>query len=125
MPESLPDLQLVWARLRVEADCGLRRGAWYRVMRFTPADAFLDIQRCAVPVPRRLLDVMLGRPRRWSVVSQPRDPGKQPPELGAPYAVCPVCRVRAPLRGRPLTLACPRCQGDFAIAWDERYLADD
>jgi len=35
---------LAWARLRLEVDCGLRRGTWYRVTRFTPTDIFLDVQ---------------------------------------------------------------------------------
>jgi len=124
MNPSVPvqELQLAWARLRVEADVGLRRGAWYRVTRFTPSEVFLDIQRSPIGVPRRLVEVVLGRPLRWSVVPRPRDASKLPPQLGAPYAVCPVCRTRAPLEGRPGKMACPRCQGVFAVAWEERYL---
>ncbi|HZI22282.1 MAG TPA: hypothetical protein VFD76_07180 [Gemmatimonadales bacterium] len=127
MDHTVPvqELQLAWARLRVEVDCGLRRGAWYRVTRFTPSELFLDVQRYPMPVPRRFLEVMMGRPLRWSVVSRPPDPSKLPADLGAPYAVCPVCRARAPLRGRPAKMACPRCQGMFAVAWDERYLTKD
>ena len=67
MDQSVPvqELQLAWARLRVEADVGLRRGAWYRVTRFTPSEVFLDVQRFPVGVPRRFLEVVLGRPLRW------------------------------------------------------------
>ncbi|HLB81886.1 MAG TPA: hypothetical protein VJJ54_02250 [Gemmatimonadales bacterium] len=124
MDQSVPvqELQLAWARLRVEVDVGLRRGAWYRVTRFTPAEVFLDVQRFPLAVPRRYLEVVLGRPLRWSVVPRPRDPTKLPPALGAPYAVCPVCRTRAPLDGRPGKMPCPQCQGVFGVAWDERYL---
>ena len=125
MGQSLPvqELQLAWARLRVEADVGLRRGAWYRVTRFTPSEVFLDVQRYPIGVPRRFLEVVLGRPLRWSVVPRARDPDKLPPGLVAPYAVCPVCRTRAPLAGRPGKMACPKCQGMFVVAWDEHYLA--
>lgn len=125
MDQSVPvqELQLAWARLRVEADVGLRRGAWYRVTRFTPSEVFLDVQRFPIGVPRRYLEVVLGRPLRWSVVPRPRDASKLPPGLGVPYAVCPVCRTRAPLEGRPGKMTCPKCQGVFAVAWDERYLA--
>src|SRR3989442_8702040 len=122
MDQAVQELRLVWARLRVEVDCGLRRGTWYRVTRFAPSEVFLDVQNCPVGVPRRLLDVVVGRPTRWSVVPRPRDAAKLPPELGAPYAVCPACRARSPLRGSPATLACPRCRGVFVVAWDERSL---
>jgi hypothetical protein len=124
MDQSVPvqELQLAWARLRVEADVGLRRGAWYRVTRFTPSEVFLDVQRFPVGVPRRFLEVVLGRPLRWSVVPRPRDATKLPTELGDPYAVCPVCRTRAALDGRPGKMPCPKCQGMFAVAWEERYL---
>src|SRR5437868_15097711 len=95
MDQSVPvqELQLAWARLRVEADVGLRRGAWYRVTRFTPSEVFLDVPRFPIAVPRRLLEAALGRPLRWSVVPRPRDATKLPPDLGAPYAVWPVCRT--------------------------------
>jgi hypothetical protein len=124
MAQAVPELSLAWARLRVEVDCGLRRGTWYRVTRFTPADIFLDVQHCAVAVPRRLLDLLVGRPHQWSVVPRPRDAAKLPAELGAPYAVCPGCRARSPLTGSPAKLTCHRCQGVFAVAWDERYLTE-
>ncbi|HVH08677.1 MAG TPA: hypothetical protein VM736_02680, partial [Gemmatimonadales bacterium] len=67
----------------------------------------LDVQRYPVAIPRRYLEVVLGRPLRWSVVPLPRDVSKLPASLGAPYAVCPVCRTRAALKGRPAKLACP------------------
>src|SRR5437763_14385842 len=122
MDQSVPlqELQLAWARRRVEADVGLRRVAWYRVTRFTPSEVFLDVQRFPIGVPRRLLEVVLGRPRGWSVVPRPRDVSKRPPQLGAPYAVCPVCRTRAALEGRPGKMACPKCEGVFDVAWEER-----
>ena len=125
MDEAVQEPRLAWARLRVQVDCGLRRGTWYRVTRFTASEIFLDVQHCPIAVPRRFLDLSFGRPQRWSVVPRPRDPAKLPPELGAPYAVCPGCRARAPLPGSPARLACPRCRGVFAVAWDERYLTEE
>src|SRR3989442_10388330 len=125
MDQTAQELRLAWARLRVDVDCGLRRGTWYRVTRFTPADIFLDVQHCSVAIPRRLLELLVGRPHRWSVVPRPRDAAKLPPELGAPYAVCPGCRARAPLKGRPTTLGCPRCRGAFGVAGDERNLTGE
>src|SRR2546421_10616949 len=125
MDQSVPvqELQLAWARLRVEADVGLRRGAWYRVTRFTPSEVFLDVQRFPIGVPRRLLEGGLGRPLRWSVVPRPRDASKLPPQLGAPYPVCPVCRPRGPLQGRPGHMARPKCHGTLAAPRGARYPA--
>jgi len=125
MDQSVRDLQLAWARLRVDVDCGLRRGTWYRVTRFTPSEVLLDVRHCPMAIPRRWLDVVFGQPHQWSVVPRAPDPAKLPPELGAPYGVCPACRARAPLQGQPATLGCPRCQRVFAVAWDERYLTEE
>jgi hypothetical protein len=125
MEEAVQELHLAWARLRVDVDCGLRRGTWYRVTRFTPTDIFVDVQHSQFAVPRPLLDLVIGRPTRWSVVPRQRKAARLPPELGAPYAVCPGCRVRTQLEDTPAKLTCPRCQGDFAVAWDERYLSED
>src|SRR5437588_12093059 len=112
MDQSVPlqELQLAWARLRVEADVGLRRGAWYRVTRFTPSEVFLDVQRVPIGVPRRLLEVVLGRPLRCSVVPRPRDVSTLPAQLDSPYAVCPVCRTRAAPAGRAGQTASATCQ---------------
>src|SRR6266536_5503073 len=35
----------VWARLRVDTNCALRRGAWYRVLRLTRDQAVLQVTR--------------------------------------------------------------------------------
>src|SRR5207249_8790671 len=43
-----------WARLKQDVNCGLRRGAWYRVVGLTPEDAVLQVpRRERVRVPRR------------------------------------------------------------------------
>ena len=41
------------------------------------------------------------------------------------YAVCPVCRTRAPITGYIQDMQCANCNGQFGIAWDERYLAPE
>jgi len=35
--------------------------------------------------------------------------------------VCPSCRHRQQLAGHAKNLTCERCQGEFAVAWDEHY----
>jgi ribosomal protein S27AE len=44
-------------------------------------------------------------------------------QVGERYAVCPSCRDRVPLRGRPSRMLCGRCGIDFAVDWEEQYLA--
>jgi len=108
---------------RVDVNCGLRRGAWYRIVQVAGNDAVLELTPEPVPVPRRLLETVFHRPFRWSVVPRPHDALNVPSDWGSSYAVCPVCRTRAPVAGRPVDLRCPRCHGVFGVAWGERYLA--
>ena len=108
-----------WARLHADVNRGLRRGAWYRVIRLTEDDVVLDVNRAPLRVPRPLLELATSPPRRWSVVSRLRDAVRPPPEWGDRYAACPVCRNRARIKGRPLTMRCHRCGGVFHVAWDE------
>ncbi len=108
-----------WARLHADVNRGLRRGAWYRVIRLTEDDVVLDVNRAPLRVPRPLLELATSPPRRWSVVSRLRDAVRPPPEWGDQYAACPVCRNRARIKGLPLTMRCHRCDGVFRIAWEE------
>src|SRR2546430_5875341 len=56
-----------WARLKQDVSCGLRRGAWYRVVGLTPDDAVLQVpRRERVRVPRRYLQTLFSRPRHWT-----------------------------------------------------------
>src|SRR6266849_9766510 len=48
----------LWARLRDDVNCGLRRGAWYRVVQLTPGDAVVEVQRKRVNVPRAVLTIV-------------------------------------------------------------------
>src|SRR5256885_17217335 len=83
-----------------------------------------DLNRQLLAVPHYLIEVVSAPPRRWSVVPRPQNARVLPRDWGAAYAVCPSCRERAALRGRPRTMECRRCRGQFEIAWDEAYLAD-
>ena len=48
-----------WARLKQDVSCGLRRGAWYRVVGLTPEDAVLQVpRRERVRVPLRYLQTL-------------------------------------------------------------------
>src|SRR6266566_2579268 len=67
-----------WARLKQDVNCGLRRGAWYRVVALTPEDAVLQVpRRERVRVPRRFLQTLFSRPRHWTIAPLPcpRPPG--------------------------------------------------
>jgi|SRR5213593_2421181 len=113
-----------WGRLQVDVNCQLRRGAWYRVTQNSPLKAILDVNHRPLAVPHFLLEVITQPPRRWTVVQRPPDARELPEEWGAVYAVCPSCRERAALRGRPRQLDCGRCRGAFDVAWDEAYLVE-
>lgn len=111
-----------WARLRIDLNCGLRRGAWYRVIRLSKDDAFLDVHHEPTRVPRNYVQTMFARPLRWSVVPRPTDAENLPSDWGARYAVCPVCSARARFEGHPDDITCPGCSRAFPVAWNERYL---
>jgi len=113
-----------WGRLSVNVNCALRRGAWYRVARLRSLEAILDVNRKPLVVPHYLVQIVTQPPRRWSVVPRPKRARELPEEWGPHYAVCPSCRERAALRGRPRRLECTRCHGEFDVAWDEGYLLE-
>ena len=113
---------LQWARLQVDVNCQLRRGAWYRVIRLAPGEVVLEVDRKPLPVPRSLLQLTSAPPRRWTVVPRPWNAVGLPPRWND-YAVCPSCSNRAPLERRSSSIRCPQCNGLFDVAWDEPYLA--
>ena len=55
MERAVEQLQDAWARLQVDVNCGLRRGAWYPVLRITREDAVLEVlvARLSRLAPRR------------------------------------------------------------------------
>ena len=111
-----------WGRLRTDVDCGLRRGAWYRVTQLTRDHVVLQVTREQMRVARRLVQTVFQEPTRWSIVPLPRGAVNVPAEWGTRYAVCPACHGRAPIVDFPGELPCPHCQGVFKIAWEEHYL---
>ncbi len=114
--------ELQWARLKGVANCGLRRGAWYRVLELTPRDAVLEVQRKPLSLPRHSLQFLSVPPYTWTVVAQPHDARGLAAAWGGTYVVCPSCRNRAPLKGSPQRLRCPRCNGLFRVAWEEWFI---
>lgn len=112
-----------WARLKADVTCDLRRGAWYKVIKLAAVQAVVDIKGKAIAIPREALQLSPTRPPRWSVVPSPKAARRYPPTWGPKYAVCPNCRDRAALVGRPANLRCARCNQVFDVAWDEPYLS--
>jgi len=114
MPSSL------WARLQADVDVNLRRGAWYRVLEVRGHEVVLAVRREPVTVLKALLEITGRPPLQWAVVTPPRG-ARLPRELAAGYAVCPLCRGRAPLPKtwlfpkRAKALRCPHCREEFAL----------
>jgi hypothetical protein len=92
-------------------------------VRLTADEATVQVpHREQVRVPRRYIQTLFARPRRWTVVQGAREPDDPPGHWRSRYAVCPVCRARAPITGYAREMRCAECDGLFAIAWDEPYL---
>src|SRR5437773_36194 len=99
----------MWARLQADLNVKLRRGAWYRITRLDPLRAVLEVGGRLLEIPSAFLQVIERPPRRWSVVPRPNDAVRLPAGWGERYAVCPRCRGRPSLAGRPRRLPCRRC----------------
>ena len=115
-------VQQQWARLQSDVNVKLRRGAWYRILKLGPLEAILDVNQQPHTVSRGLLQIVQSVPSRWTVVPAPRNATRFPAGWGERYLVCPACRARSPLEGKPANLRCTRCNGLFEIAWNEPYL---
>lgn len=115
---------LLFARLQADVGLRIRRGAWYRVLDLGDLEAVIDVNRQPVRVLRAWLEFERRPPPRWSVVAQPSQGRRGPPELAPQYGVCPGCRGRASLAKRARTRTCPRCKQEFEVNWAERYLAE-
>src|SRR5213082_653370 len=96
MPDVPP-----WARVAGDVNVGVRRGAWYQVVRLTPDAAWLDVFQRTRSVPRDSLEIVTVRPDVWSVVARPYDAVDLPFKWGSHYAVCPRCSLRAALPSGP------------------------
>jgi len=113
--------EIRWARVRAEASCELRRGAWYRVLRLTPHEVVLDVNSRPLGVSRSLLYMLPAHPGVWSVVPRPRHAGALPLSWGPRYAVCPSCRDRARLPASAASMRCTKCGGVYEIGWGDAY----
>jgi len=111
-----------WGRQNGDDNRGLRRGAWYRVVRLTSKDALVEVQHRPVSVTRASLTIVSRLPSSWTVVSRPSDARGLPTGWGKLYAVCPSCRNRAPLNGSPDSMRCGRCATAFRVGWEEWFL---
>ena len=109
----------MWARLRADLNVKLRRGAWYRITRLDPLQAVLEVGGRLLEIPSAFLQVIERPPRRWTVVPRPSDAVRLPEGCGDRYAVCPSCRERQSLAGRPRRMKCRRCGAEFEVAWSE------
>ena len=109
----------MWARLQADLNVKLRRGAWYRITQLDPLQAVLEVGGRLLEVPSAFLQVIERPPRKWTVVARPHDAVRLPPGCVDRYAVCPSCRERQSLAGRPRRMSCRRCDGDFEVAWSE------
>ncbi len=111
-----------WARVKGDATGGLRRGAWYLVVKLTSRDAVVAVESQQVRLPRGALQFASVRPHTWTLVTCPTDARDTPVLPGELYAVCPSCRTRTPLGGSPQSLRCPRCNGVYKVGWEEWFI---
>lgn len=111
-----------WARLSRDESCGLRRGAWYRVVSAEPGTTVLAVGGNEITVPRDVLEIVNIRPATWSVVERSSGSISLLARWGKRYAVCPSCRQRQTAKGLPRSLRCKSCNGLFEVAWDEPLL---
>ena len=104
-----------WARLRSDYDCPLRRGAWYRVLSVSQLEVVVDVHDRPGLVARPWVELVPVPPPRWTVVERGATSRRLPGQRGDRYVVCPSCRERVPLSGRPSKLGCRRCGGVFEV----------
>src|SRR2546430_2286704 len=123
MRPSPHDAPSRWARLRVNVTCGLRRGAWYPVVRLAKDRAVLEVTDDRRPMPRRPLQTVFSRPVHWSIVPLPEGAVDVPSDWGTRYVRCPACQARAARSGHTPELPCPHCRQTFQVAWAEYYLS--
>ena len=108
----------MWARLQADLNIRLRRGAWYRITQLGPLQAVVEVRGRPLAVPSAFLQVVESPPRTWSVVARPSDAVRLPREWDR-YAVCPSCRARQAIDGRPRVMACQRCSGELRVTWSD------
>jgi hypothetical protein len=72
--------------------------------------------------PRHHFEVSAVGPTLWTIVTQAGNSSRIPNQWKKGYAVCPSCRWRQLVLGRPKTMLCEGCYLEFEINWDEPYL---
>jgi hypothetical protein len=107
----------LWARIRDDVRCRLRRGAWYPVLSAGSHAVVLDVRGMPLSLHQSYLELTYARPTRWSIVARTPDVVMMPESWGAWYAVCPGCGAREPVTQLDGTMACPRCDQRFHIDW--------
>jgi hypothetical protein len=119
----MPELQ--WARLKTDLHLGLRRGAWYRVIRELDTQVILDVEHQPRTVLREYLEFVSVRPDRWTIVERPSDVAGAAVGWGQSYGVCPQCTHREPLVHPVVEARCSKCHGTFLIDWSAPSPAGD
>jgi hypothetical protein len=107
--------ELLWARLTTDLHCGLRRGAWYRVIREADGQVIVDVDHQPATVLREYLEFVSVRPDRWTTLERPSDVAGAAAAWGKSYGVCPHCTHRAPLVHPVVEAHCSKCGGTFLI----------
>jgi len=115
--------ELSWARVTTDLNLGLRRGAWYRVIRETAGQVILDVDHQPVTVLREYLEFVTVRPDRWTIVERRRDAAGPRAAGDDSYGVCPNCNHRAALVHPVVEARCSKCGGTFLIDWSAPFLA--
>lgn len=111
-----------WVRLCVDVDCGLRRGGWYEALAVSQSEVSLSLDGKSRKFPLQLFEISTTGPTTWTVVSHASNSSQIPSRWGRGYAVCPSCRWRQLILGRPSSMLCEGCYKEFEINWDEVYL---
>src|SRR5256885_4671999 len=76
-----------WARVKGAATggSGLRRGAWYRVVRLSSREAVVAVDAQEVRLPRGALEYASVRPHTWTLVPTPATARGMAVPAGGPY----------------------------------------
>ncbi len=117
--------ELSWARVKTDLHLGLRRGAWYRVIRETGSQVILDVDHQPATILREYLEFASVRPDRWTIVERPSDVAGAAAGWGQSYGVCPLCTHRASLVHPVVEARCSKCGGTFLIDWSASHLAGE